>query len=499
MAEKINSNENSIEKEFKNGNNIEEKETNLLGELETNGKKLDNNSTLSENKTELIKEVIQEEKLSRKDRINSLNIKEEYQELLDKVKSNVEDFKKEELLKKSTQEEMKEDDSISREGSFLQKNAKEYLENNKKENHKEKVIHIIKKQGDDAREHYVKPADLEETQILDREELNRAMQEYDRKKTREKDTIKNKEKEKIMPVLEVMGLKKRYGSKTVVEDITFNMYPGEIIGLLGPNGSGKTTIMKMLVALTKATKGEIYCFEEPLSVGHIDMLNHIGSMIETPEFYNYLSGKSNLKQVARLYKKNITKEKIKEIVKLVGLEKAINKKVKTYSLGMKQRLGLAQALLSDPSILILDEPVNGLDPQGVIEFRNKLKDIAKKGVSILISSHLLSEIEKISDRIIVLENGKIKYDDKLKNLLGEDTNKTIIKTYDDKRAEVLIEDLEVAYKLTDNGFEFTNITKDEKSKVLSYLVSNYVEIDTVIEAKKTLEERFLEITGKGEK
>lgn len=498
MAEKINSNENSIEKEFKNGNNIEEKETNLLGELETNGKKLDNNSTLSENKTELIKEVIQEEKLSRKDRINSLNIKEEYQELLKKVKSNVEDFKKEELLKKSTQEEMKEDDSISKEESFLQKNAKEYLENNKKENHKEKVIHIIKKQGDDAREHYEQPADLEETQILDREELNRAMQEYDRKKTREK-TVKNKEKEKIMPVLEVMGLKKRYGSKTIVEDITFNMYPGEIIGLLGPNGSGKTTIMKMLVALTKATKGEIYCFEEPLGAGNVDMLNHIGSMIETPEFYNYLSGKSNLKQVARLYKKNITREKIKEIVKLVGLEKVINKKVKTYSLGMKQRLGLAQALLSDPSILILDEPVNGLDPKGVIEFRNKLKEIAKKGVSILISSHLLSEIEKISDRIIVLENGKIKYDDKLKNLLGEDINKTIIKTYDDKRAEVLIEDLEVAYELTDKGFEFINITKDEKSKVLSYLVSNYVEIDTVIEAKKTLEERFLEITGKGEK
>lgn len=311
----------------------------------------------------------------------------------------------------------------------------------------------------------------------------------------------NKQNEEFTkkPVLEVLGLRKKIKLKTIVEDITFDMREGEIIGLLGPNGSGKTTIMRMLVGLTKATKGEVYCFEKPLGLGHTKMLSEVGAMIESPEFYNYLSGYSNLKQLARLSGKSISRAKIKELLKFVGLDKVARRKVKTYSLGMRQRLGLAQALLHDPKILILDEPVNGLDPQGVQDFRNKLKEIASTGVSILISSHLLDEIEKVSDRIIVLEKGRIIYDDTLDKLRSEDTEKTLINTYDNDRAELLIKDLDISYNLTQDGFLFENLSKEEKSRLVSYLVNSHVEIDTIKIVVKTLEERFLEITGKGEK
>lgn len=298
-------------------------------------------------------------------------------------------------------------------------------------------------------------------------------------------------------VLEVLGLKKRIGLKTIVDDITFDMHAGEIIGLLGPNGSGKTTIMRMLVGLTKSSKGDVYCFEKPLKLGNTKMLAEVGSMIESPEFYNYMSGYANLKQIARLSTKKITRTKIKELLKFVGLEKVARKKVKTYSLGMRQRLGLAQALLHDPKILILDEPVNGLDPQGVKEFRDKLKEIAATGVSILISSHLLDEIEKVSDRIIVLEKGQIIADDTLENLCGEDIERTLLSTYDNARAESLINDLDIPYDVTEEGFVFDNLSKDDKAKVVAYLVNNYVEINTIKVVRKTLEERFLEITGKG--
>ena len=294
--------------------------------------------------------------------------------------------------------------------------------------------------------------DYEETVVLDRNELKQALT----KQEVEKEILPEKNEDNRKPVLEVLGLKKRIGLKTIVEDISFDMHEGEIIGLLGPNGSGKTTIMRMLVGLTKTTKGEVYCFEKPLGLGKVKMLKEVGAMIETPEFYNYMSGWSNLKQMARVCGKKVSRARMKELVEFVGLSKVIRKKVKTYSLGMRQRLGLAQALLNDPKILILDEPVNGLDPQGVQDFRNKLKEIAATGVSILISSHLLDEIEKVSDRVIVIEKGRIIADDKLDNLVADETIKTLISTYDVEKAEVLIRELGIRYELTNEGFIFEN-------------------------------------------
>ena len=323
-----------------------------------------------------------------------------------------------------------------------------------------------------------------ETVVLDRNEIVYAI---------EKEQVKEVEKSPV--VLEVLGLKKRIGLKTIVEDITFDMNEGEIIGLLGPNGSGKTTIMRMMVGLTKATKGDVYCFEKPLGLGKTAMLKEVGAMIETPEFYNYMSGWANLKQFARVCGKKVTRARMKELVEFVGLSKVIKKKVKTYSLGMRQRLGLAQALLNDPKVLILDEPVNGLDPQGVQDFRNKLKEIAATGVSILISSHLLDEIEKVSDRIIVIEKGKIIADDKLENLVSDEIVKTLIVTHNIEKTEVLIGELGIRYELTKDGFVFENLNREEKARIITYLVNNNVELDTIRELHTSLEDRFLQITG----
>ncbi|MGX7088968.1 ABC transporter ATP-binding protein [Gemella morbillorum] len=331
----------------------------------------------------------------------------------------------------------------------------------------------------------------EETVVLDRNELKQALIKQEVKD----EILPEKKEDKKKPVLEVLGLKKRIGLKTIVEDISFDMHEGEIIGLLGPNGSGKTTIMRMLVGLTKTTKGEVYCFEKPLGLGKVKMLKEVGAMIETPEFYNYMSGWSNLKQMARVCGKKVSRARMKELVEFVGLSKVIRKKVKTYSLGMRQRLGLAQALLNDPKILILDEPVNGLDPQGVQDFRNKLKEIASTGVSILISSHLLDEIEKVSDRVIVIEKGRIIADDKLDRLVADETIKTLISTYDVEKAEALIRELGIHYELTKEGFIFENISREDKARVITYLVTNNVELDSVRELTTSLEDRFLQITG----
>ena len=328
--------------------------------------------------------------------------------------------------------------------------------------------------------------DYAETVVLDRSDLVQAV---------EKENLQENKKVEKPVVIEVLGLKKRIGLKTIVEDITFDMREGEIIGLLGPNGSGKTTIMRMMVGLTKMSKGDVYCFEKPLGLGKTSMLREVGSMIETPEFYNYMSGWANLKQIARVCGKKVTRARMKELVEFVGLKKVIRKKVKTYSLGMRQRLGLAQALLNDPKVLILDEPVNGLDPQGVQDFRNKLKEIAATGVSILISSHLLDEIEKVCDRVIVIEKGKIIADDKLENLVADEIIKTLIKTHDVEKTEILVRELGVRYELTKDGFVFENLEREQKTRIISYLVNNNVEIDTIRELHTSLEDRFLQITG----
>jgi len=208
-------------------------------------------------------------------------------------------------------------------------------------------------------------------------------------------------------VLKVEGVTKIYGERAAVNNVTFNIHRGEIYGLIGQNGAGKTTIIKIITGLAKATSGSVYICGYNVENNFEKAIRNVGGIIENPELYSYMSGMDNLKYYASLYG-GINQNRIDEIVALVGMENRINDKVKTYSLGMKQRVGIAQALLHDPKLLILDEPTNGLDPYGIKELREILKKISQEErISILISSHILSEVENICDSVAIINKGNI--------------------------------------------------------------------------------------------
>ena len=209
------------------------------------------------------------------------------------------------------------------------------------------------------------------------------------------------------PVVQFKNIKKKIGKKMIIDDISFDVNAGEIFGFLGPNGAGKTTTIRMLFGLISITEGEILVNGFSIKNDYEKAIVSVGGIVENPEMYKYLSGYKNLVHYARMYG-NITKGRIDEVIALVGLDQRIKDKVKTYSLGMRQRLGLAQALLHKPSLIVLDEPTNGLDPAGIHEFRAHLRMLAEKeNVAIMISSHQLSEMELMCDRIGIIQNGKL--------------------------------------------------------------------------------------------
>ena len=207
--------------------------------------------------------------------------------------------------------------------------------------------------------------------------------------------------------LEVRSLTKKIGSTTIVNDVSFSVKKGEIFGLLGPNGAGKTTIIRMIASLINRSNGQVIINGHDLDQDFEGAMHDLGAIVENPEFYKYMSGRKNMIHYARMAKEKITAERINEVARLVKLDHAIDKKVKTYSLGMRQRLGVAQAVLHRPQLLILDEPTNGLDPQGIREFRDYLRQLANEGIGVLISSHLLSEMQLMCDRFAVIEKGKL--------------------------------------------------------------------------------------------
>lgn len=210
----------------------------------------------------------------------------------------------------------------------------------------------------------------------------------------------------IEPVLEVNRLIKKIGSKWIIEDVSFTVSEGEIFGFLGPNGSGKTTTIRMLVDLIRPTSGEIKICGKHVRREHDEAMRQVGSIVENPELYGYMSGWENLEHFANMLP-DTKKDRIAEVVSIVGMEQRIHDKVKTYSLGMRQRLGIAQALLGKPKLLILDEPTNGLDPQGIKELRQFIVRLAEQGLSLFISSHLLSEIQMLCDRVAIILRGRV--------------------------------------------------------------------------------------------
>lgn len=301
----------------------------------------------------------------------------------------------------------------------------------------------------------------------------------------------------VEPVVKINHLTKRIKKKTIIDDLSFSIYPGEVFGFLGPNGAGKTTTIRMLVGLMSITKGEVIIKGNNIEENFEEAIAEIGAIVENPEMYKFLSGYQNLIHYARMVK-GIKKERLDEVIKLVGLSNRIHEKVKTYSLGMRQRLGLAQALLHSPSVLILDEPTNGLDPAGIREIRDYVRKLAREeGIAVIVSSHLLSEMEMMCDRIGIIQNGKMIGEQTINDFInGEKEVVVRFKVSNiDAAVKVLEENKdEVSYEVKDDALEI-RVEGDQIAEMNRLFVLNNVDVFGIHQTNKTLEEKFLEVTG----
>ena len=303
-------------------------------------------------------------------------------------------------------------------------------------------------------------------------------------------------------VLELKNVSKIMGKRKIVEDISFEINSGEIFGFLGPNGAGKTTTIKMITGLLKIDQGEIFINGKNVRTNFEEALSSVGGIIENPEMYGYLSGRDNLEIYSRMHGK-VSKERIEEIIKLVKLENRINDKVKKYSLGMRQRLGVAQALLHKPKLLILDEPTNGLDPVGIKELRDTLRELAEKeGLAVLVSSHLLSEMELMCDRFGIIDSGKIIDMKTMKDIRNQENS--AVSTYDIEvdNGDKAVKAIEAAIQGKEMKIEYGkegNIVKVKAEKnhiavVNRVLVKADVLVYSIAPVTHTLEDEFMKIT-----
>lgn len=298
----------------------------------------------------------------------------------------------------------------------------------------------------------------------------------------------------VKPVVELRNLSKVIGKKKIIDNLNLSLYPGQITGFLGPNGAGKTTTIRMMVGLMKPTSGDVLVEGVAIRNNFEEALSKVGVIVENPEMYKYMTGYKNLIHFARMHP-DVTKERIDEVIAQVGMQNRIHEKVGSYSLGMRQRLGLAQALLHRPKFLILDEPTNGLDPAGIREFRIYLRSIAEnEGVSIFVSSHMLSEIELMCDRIAVIQNGKL--------LNIEETDSVqqshyYIEANPLESVEQVLTSEGKTFEAFNNGL-LIQIEKDEVPILIGKLVEASIQLYTVQPYAKTLEDQFLELTGGGQ-
>lgn len=295
----------------------------------------------------------------------------------------------------------------------------------------------------------------------------------------------------MLPILKCENLIKKFGKKQILKDVSFELYKGDILGFIGPNGAGKTTTIKLILGLQSITEGKVFINNYDIEKQFTKAIEKVGAIVENPDLYMYLSGYENLKLVANLYK-GITKERIDEVVKLVRLENRINDKVSKYSLGMRQRLGIAQAILHRPNLLILDEPTNGLDPEGIKEMRNLLLELAKKEeMAILISSHNLAELDNLCNKVCIIKNGEIIETNDISKIKKEGNKQYIIFEVDDMvKASKVIENI---IEINKERFKI-DLNKDEIPNVVKKLVQNDISVYEVKEEEKSLEEAFFEKT-----
>ncbi len=308
-------------------------------------------------------------------------------------------------------------------------------------------------------------------------------------------------------VLSVKNLKKKIGKKWIIKGVSFEIHEGEVLGFLGPNGSGKTTTIRMLVDLIRPSEGRVLLCGKDVQKEHDEALRCVGSIVENPEMYPFMTGRENLEHFARMLP-GISPSRIDQVTETVGLTQRINDKVKTYSLGMKQRLGIAQALLGDPKLLILDEPTNGLDPQGIKELRDFVRRLADQGMGIFISSHLLSEIQLMCDRVAIISKGSVLAVGGVDELLRQAQAKVIWHVDDAAAAERIFASLnEPAVKIlplsaavsevavsAEARWIVTEIEIESVPQINQRLVEQGVKVFALQVKQPSLEELFLSLT-----
>ena len=293
-------------------------------------------------------------------------------------------------------------------------------------------------------------------------------------------------------ILKCEELYKSIRNKEIIKGISFDIKEGEILGFIGPNGAGKTTTIKLILGLQHFKKGKIVINGFDVKKDFEKAIEKVGTIVENPDLYMYMSGYNNLKLVANLYK-GIDTKRIDEVVKLVGLENRIKDKVSKYSLGMRQRLGIAQAILHKPNLLILDEPTNGLDPEGIKQIRDLIAKLSKvENMAILISSHNLAEIENVCNKVCIIQNGKIVEQSNIEDVKKEASKGEY--TIEVDSVEKLKEVLKLEVK-EENGKANINATREEIPNIIKTLVDNNVKIYSVTENLLSLEEAFLKKTG----
>ncbi|MEO2207304.1 ABC transporter ATP-binding protein [Paenibacillus pabuli] len=307
-------------------------------------------------------------------------------------------------------------------------------------------------------------------------------------------------------VLSVQHLKKKIGRKWIIKDVTFEVKPGEIFGFLGPNGAGKTTTIRMLVDLIKPTEGKIKVCGYDVNRDPERALQYVGSIVENPEVYTYLTGWENLEHFARM-QPGVDHARIQEVVDIVRLDQRIHDKVRTYSLGMRQRLGIAQALLGRPRLLILDEPTNGLDPKGIKELRVFIKQLASEGMAVFVSSHLLSEIQLLCDRVAIISAGRVLAVGGVSELIEDHSKFAIWHVSPLEEGKRMLLDAGIA--LVDRPAEVMDDTiiaglgpnavvaemhEDRIADLVNQMVQAGIQVEGVQRVQPTLEQLFLKMT-----
>ncbi len=303
----------------------------------------------------------------------------------------------------------------------------------------------------------------------------------------------------MQKVIEVQNLTKKFKDLTAVNDLALNVYQGDIFGFLGPNGAGKSTTIRMFMTLINPTSGTIKIFDQPLKQKRNEILRRIGAIVEKPDFYGYLSAYKNLEILGQISGCDTSNKRIMEILETVGLEKRAKSKVKTFSHGMKQRLGLGQALLHDPDLIILDEPTTGLDPQGMKEIRELIIHLAKeKQKTIFLSSHILAEVELVANRMIIINKGTTVVEGSTQELLNATNLKVTFEVDEIEKVKTMLSETQWHKKIESFGdYQILFfLEKEEIAPLNKFLVEQGINVHSIV-PKRSLEEYFLLLTEKG--